>query len=302
MAGFYGKVPCKGDFVTRNIPRTVVDNLYKWLQLGLQASKEHLSDDWLEQYAVAPIWHFYIGKDVISNEAWVGIWMPSVDKVGRHFPICVIHPVNESLSEVAELSNFNPWFFECEDILLDGLEESVDFDSFCQEIINSQAYQRVSTDNEIDDVFASVEQKDTEQPKTAITTELVLPQPATPLEKHLVEKVKRLEQAVTQLCKLQGLDFSVAPTVAAVPHEIEQPMAVSSTDVKHPPVAPVVEAFDFGVNMAESPDLLTEADINCNESGICIWFSDGNDTIARQQVVTKGFPDDNLFYKFLVGF
>ena len=78
---------------------------------------------------------------------------------------------------------------------------------------------------------------------------MVTPQPATPMEKHLVEKVKRLEEAVAQLCKLQGLDFSAAPTVDAAPQGIEQPASVSSADTKHPPVAPVADAFDFGVNM-----------------------------------------------------
>ncbi len=44
MTAFYGKLPAKGDFITRNLPRDFIDRWDDWLQSGMHASREALGD------------------------------------------------------------------------------------------------------------------------------------------------------------------------------------------------------------------------------------------------------------------
>ena len=42
---------------------------------------------WIDAYNRAPIWRFWLGAD-FCGEAMIGAFMPSVDGVGRAFPLC----------------------------------------------------------------------------------------------------------------------------------------------------------------------------------------------------------------------
>jgi type VI secretion system protein ImpM len=86
-AGFFGKMPGHGDFVERNLPRAFVDPWDAWLQADLLSGREQRQEDWLQDYLVAPVWRFAISAGCISDGAWLGVVMPSVDSVGRYFPM-----------------------------------------------------------------------------------------------------------------------------------------------------------------------------------------------------------------------
>ena len=47
-----------------------------------------LGQAWAEAYNRAPIWRFWLGSD-FCGEATIGAFMPSVDGVGRPFPLTV---------------------------------------------------------------------------------------------------------------------------------------------------------------------------------------------------------------------
>jgi len=128
--GFYGKVPTRGDFVSRRLPWTFVDPWDRWLQGGLACSRDQLGDAWLEVYLTSPVWRFALTPGVCGDSGWIGIVLPSVDRVGRYFPLTVARPWTGTDSAVVALSDWADWLQRAERLGLSALEEGFDLDAF----------------------------------------------------------------------------------------------------------------------------------------------------------------------------
>ena len=88
--GIFGKLPQKRDFIALNLPRAVLEPFENWLQSAIAASRNELGTAWQDLYLVSPIWRFWIGGDILTT-ACAGALMPSVDSVGRFFPLAIIY-------------------------------------------------------------------------------------------------------------------------------------------------------------------------------------------------------------------
>ncbi|WP_347988891.1 type VI secretion system-associated protein TagF [Methylomonas sp. AM2-LC] len=129
--GFYGKIPALGDFVSRRLSRAFIDTWDQWLQSAMRSSQQTLGDDWLSIYLVSPIWRFALSPGICGATAWAGVVMPSVDRVGRYYPLTLV----QSIDAQAMSSLFLPesdWFDQLEDLALSVLDEEFDFDNFDQ--------------------------------------------------------------------------------------------------------------------------------------------------------------------------
>ena len=123
-AGLYGKLPAHGDFLSRNLPPGFVQGWDEWLQRSVSSSQEQLGGRWLELYLTSPLWRFTISPGVVDNQVWAGVVMPSVDKVGRYFPLTLAMPFEQKASPVELMVNAEPWFDALESIALSGLDEA----------------------------------------------------------------------------------------------------------------------------------------------------------------------------------
>jgi type VI secretion system protein ImpM len=85
--GFCGKLPARGDFITSALPRRFVEPWHDWVQGALATSRQALAEDWLPAWNEAPIWRFALSPGVCGADAVLGLWMPSVDRAGRNFPL-----------------------------------------------------------------------------------------------------------------------------------------------------------------------------------------------------------------------
>ncbi len=92
VCGWYGKLPAVGDFALRRLPTPMVERCDAWLSNGLAASQQALGSDWLDLYLTAPIWRFAWWPGIAGAAAWMGVLMPSVDRVGRYFPLLLAAP------------------------------------------------------------------------------------------------------------------------------------------------------------------------------------------------------------------
>lgn len=137
--GFYGKLPILGDFVTRRLPRDFLAPWDGWLQSSLAASREELGEVWLNSYLNSPIWRFALSPGVCGNSAWAGILMPSVDKVGRYFPLTVAASIDSGNCLAYLMSSAEQWFVHLEDAALSGLEDGLDPEAFDRLIKNIPA-------------------------------------------------------------------------------------------------------------------------------------------------------------------
>jgi len=86
-AGWFGKIPALGDFVSRRLPIEFIEPWDSWLSEELFAAREKLGENWLESYLKAPIWRFALMPGTLDANHWFGVLMPSVDRVGRQFPL-----------------------------------------------------------------------------------------------------------------------------------------------------------------------------------------------------------------------
>jgi type VI secretion system protein ImpM len=88
--GLFGKLPQKRDFVSVGLPHQVLHPFETWLQSAVAASRNEIGRDWQNYYMVAPIWNFWLGPQVLGTTC-AGALMPSVDQVGRYFPLAIIY-------------------------------------------------------------------------------------------------------------------------------------------------------------------------------------------------------------------
>jgi type VI secretion system protein ImpM len=134
LCGFYGKVPARGDFVSRRLDKGFVDVWDPWLQQGLAASRGSLGEAWLELYLNGPVWRFVLSAGVVGPDGVAGIMMPSVDKVGRYFPLTIATTVAAGVTPFAVAAQGGTWFARAEDLALGCLEEPFDFEIFDQQV------------------------------------------------------------------------------------------------------------------------------------------------------------------------
>ncbi len=126
--GLYGKLPAYGDFVTRNLPTSFVNIWDEWLQHFISGSQEQMGEDWLDIYLTSPIWRFVFSPGVIDQNMWAGLMMPSVDRVGRYFPVSLVQSFPSNISPVKFMLDQKEWFDGLEQHCLTALDGSVDAD------------------------------------------------------------------------------------------------------------------------------------------------------------------------------
>jgi type VI secretion system protein ImpM len=86
-AGLFGKLPSRGDFVQLGLPGSFVRPWDDWLQHAMAGSRERMGDDWLAAYLESPVWRFVLPGGMCGAGPVLGLLMPSVDRVGRYFPL-----------------------------------------------------------------------------------------------------------------------------------------------------------------------------------------------------------------------
>lgn len=123
-SGFFGKMPGYGDFIERNLPRSFIDNWDPWLQQAIAGSRQALGEHWLDTYLTMPIWRFALSSGCTDASAWLGVLLPSVDRVGRYFPLTLALPLPPQTLLCAALLDNELWFQRLEQIALACLNES----------------------------------------------------------------------------------------------------------------------------------------------------------------------------------
>jgi len=134
VAGYFGKMPVRGDFLSHGLPREFVDPWDDWIQLALETSRNQFSDSWLEIYLTSPLWHFALAPAVCGDTPWAGVLMPSVDAQGRYYPLTIAAAVDSGSNITTVLSTLQPWFMKIEELARSCLDDGFDLATFEQEM------------------------------------------------------------------------------------------------------------------------------------------------------------------------
>lgn len=129
LTGFFGKVVSHGDFVSRRLPEAFIAPWDHWLQGGLQHSREQLGERWLEVYLCSPVWRFALAAGVCGEPSWAGVMIPSVDRVGRYFPLTVAM-AGEDVSPLSRLEQDAGWYGQVERLALSALCDGFSLNAF----------------------------------------------------------------------------------------------------------------------------------------------------------------------------
>ncbi len=123
QCGVFGKYPAKRDFVAHNLPRQFLSIWEDWLQSSVAASRSQLGAAWQDAFLTAPLWRFWIGKAVGTMTA-AGVMMPSVDGIGRYFPltVCACAPEGQAIAPPM-IDPMEQWYAAAETALLQALDE-----------------------------------------------------------------------------------------------------------------------------------------------------------------------------------
>ncbi|WP_027159854.1 type VI secretion system-associated protein TagF [Methylobacter luteus] len=130
IPGFYGKLPVLGDFISRRLSREFINPWDKWLQSAMAASQQQLGEHWLKAYLSSPVWRFALSPGLCGHTGWLGVLMPSVDRVGRYFPLTLALPAPPDINLSDLFITNNHWYAEAESIALTALEENLDLNGF----------------------------------------------------------------------------------------------------------------------------------------------------------------------------
>lgn len=126
--GIFGKVPALGDFVRAGLPADTASALDRWLQAALVASRQALGDGWVPLWLEMPVWRFACAAGVCGAGPVAGVLLPSVDRVGRHFPLVVAAVPDRPAHPLRLHREAAIWYAEAEILALDLLEERVSLD------------------------------------------------------------------------------------------------------------------------------------------------------------------------------
>jgi type VI secretion system protein ImpM len=130
-AGFYGKLPSHGDFVRRRVPDAFVDAWDDWLRECLAASRDALGDRWLDVYLTSPAWRFVCASGACGPSTILGLMAPSVDRVGRYFPLTIVAELPPYVSLIAAATEAESFFDRAERLVIETLAaDQVDFEAF----------------------------------------------------------------------------------------------------------------------------------------------------------------------------
>lgn len=126
-SGCYGKIPVAGDFVARRIPGAFCDAWGAWLQGALQGARARLGSRWPEDFLSMTVWRFVVAGGVLAPNAWAGVMAPSVDSVGRYFPLTLASALpSDPLDVVATLFAARRWFDDMEQIAFSAIGPHAD--------------------------------------------------------------------------------------------------------------------------------------------------------------------------------
>lgn len=138
-AGWHGKLPVAGDFVTRRLHSGFVDAWDAWLSSGLAALRERDAAHWLAHYLASPAWRFVTTAQFLPGplaaQAWCGVLIPSVDRVGRYYPLTLAARLEQLPAAQAQQAGLWSWLHQLEDAAVDAMQDDWSIEQLDAELL-----------------------------------------------------------------------------------------------------------------------------------------------------------------------
>lgn len=127
VPGWYGKLPALGDFASRRLAPEWIAQWDAWLAAGLLQLREAAPETWLDNYLASPAWRFALLPGSLPDGSGeglrVGVLVPSVDRVGRYFPLVVVSAPLPRPADGAQVAALWHWAGQLEEIAVQALQD-----------------------------------------------------------------------------------------------------------------------------------------------------------------------------------
>ena len=130
VPGWFGKVVMLGDFAHRRLPQGFIAVCDAWLSQSIGASRVQLGARWLDTYLTGPVWRFAWAPGVVDERWWFGVMMPSVDAVGRYFPLVVCTSDQNPPMSTGAFGALSKWYAHASQAALATLRPGMSLDAF----------------------------------------------------------------------------------------------------------------------------------------------------------------------------
>jgi len=129
----FGKLPTRGDFVTRGLPASFVEPWACWVDRAMIGSRALLGDAWLEAWMRAPVWRFALPAGACGPHPALGLMLPSIDRVGRGYPlmVAILFPAHHAAPDPEAGT---PFLDAVEDAARAALTDDLDPDALAERI------------------------------------------------------------------------------------------------------------------------------------------------------------------------
>lgn len=142
VPGWYGKLPSLGDFASRRLSHELIEAWDAWLAEEIGSLRQQWPDDWLQGYLQSPTWRFVLSAGTLGTaQPWpmAGILMPSVDRVGRYFPLTIIAPLGSLPHSHEQAESLLNWLHAMDDLAADAMEEDWPIEALDQALAQQPA-------------------------------------------------------------------------------------------------------------------------------------------------------------------
>jgi len=94
--GWHGKLPSRGDFVGRGMPRAWLRVWDDWLQRGLASAAQRWGPALREHVLAMAPWQCVVLPQQPGQPVWCGVVAASTDRVGRAYPLLLAEAYDEA--------------------------------------------------------------------------------------------------------------------------------------------------------------------------------------------------------------
>ena len=140
--GWYGKLPSLGDFASRRLSHELIEAWDSWLAEEIGSLRQQWPDEWLDGYLQSPTWRFVLSAGTLgAAQPWpvAGVLMPSVDRVGRYFPLTIVAPLRSLPRSHEQADSLLNWLHALDDLAADAMEEDWPIDALDQALAHQPA-------------------------------------------------------------------------------------------------------------------------------------------------------------------
>ncbi|CDN51833.1 type VI secretion system-associated protein TagF [Neorhizobium galegae] len=132
--GFFGKLPSHGDFVSIGLGRKLQAALDAWLQSSLHAIQAEFGNQWERRFRSMPSWRFIVDRDLWGPATVAGVIVPSLDRVGRSFPLVLAAQLQGFSGDPRSLCLDDTWFIATEGLAETSARHDFNIDTFTTDL------------------------------------------------------------------------------------------------------------------------------------------------------------------------